>query len=228
LEQSRGAAYRNVAAVLRNCEDWLRQRPPGTKLVEVAAVEVSDILKQSERQFDGVERLRLPLRELDADRHRINNAPYPSADAKRKAHDQIVALAERGMPSVDELIEHDGNIGWPQATVSLPLVAIVGETGHRLIGNAQGEVFDSLGAFCWLNKAVLLKNLDALIDAEADDGHALSQGDRSTKLAEIERDRLVIERQEAALVWAAQAQGDSVEHRADASVLAVLGIALAA
>jgi hypothetical protein len=62
------------------------------------------------------------------------------------------------------------------------------------------------------------------VDSEADDDHAMSLIDRGVKLAEIERDRLVIERQEAAIVWAAQTAGEAIEHRADCSPVAILGI----
>ncbi|WP_439369678.1 hypothetical protein [Bradyrhizobium sp. DASA03120] len=44
--------------------------------------------------------------------------------------------------------------------------------------------------------------------------------------SEIGRDRLRIEREEAALIWHPQAQGDAIEQRPDATPLAVLGIEL--
>jgi hypothetical protein len=65
-----------------------------------------------------------------------------------------------------------------------------------------------------------------MLDAENDDANALTQPQRDVKLAEIARDRLMIERQESALVWHGQSNGDNIEHRSDASVQAVLGVEL--
>jgi hypothetical protein len=45
-------------------------------------------------------------------------------------------------------------------------------------------------------------------------------------LSEIANARLRVEREEAALVWHAQAQGDAIEHRPDASPLTMFGIEL--
>ncbi|MGY3131995.1 hypothetical protein ACVWZM_002677 [Bradyrhizobium sp. USDA 4501] len=98
--------------------------------------------------------------------------------------------------------------------------------GSPIIGGAQGEVTHALAFTIWLHKEAVIKRLDAMIDAEADDGQALSARERELKLAEIERDRLMIERQEAALIWSAQAAGDSAEHRPDASPQSVLGVEL--
>jgi hypothetical protein len=225
LEQARGAILHACGMVLRNAEDWLRNgRPGGTVIIEAAAIDVADVLKKGERLVDALERTRHRLRELDADRHRINSAPYPSVDAKKRLRDQIDSIANRAVPDVSALVEHNGELGWPRTEAVLPLVAM-GKDG-AIFGNAQGDVADVLGLFAWLHRPALLKALDGLIDSEADDDHAMSMTDREIKLAEIERDRLVIERQEAALVWHGQAQGESVEHRADASPAAVLGIAL--
>jgi hypothetical protein len=107
----------------------------------------------------------------------------------------------------------------------LPLVAIT-EKGERIVGVAQGELVDVVGLMARLQRPQMLKALETGIDDEADDAHALSAQDRAARLNELARNRLMIERQEAALVWAAQAQGDSVEHRADADVRTVLSIEL--
>jgi hypothetical protein len=226
LELHRSASAHATASLLRSCEEWLRRgRPGGTVLVE-APVEVSDVLKKGERLPEAVERLRHRLRELDADRHRIESAPFPSADCKARMREEIEIIAARGAPSVDGLVEHFGNVAWPQEWVRIPLVAVTADKGTAVTGSASGELSDTLGFMIWLHKSAVIKALSDLIDQESDDAAALSQQDREVRLTEIGRDRLVIERQEAALVWRALAQGDAIEHRPDATPSAVLGVEL--
>ena len=70
----------------------------------------------------------------------------------------------------------------------------------------------------------LIKQLDAEIDAEADDKAALSHEARQKAEAEVLADLLAVERTKAALVWQAQAQGLPVEHRSDINPVALLGL----
>jgi hypothetical protein len=69
----------------------------------------------------------------------------------------------------------------------LPLVGLVAETGQRL----AGEQVDLLAIFCWLNRPVILKAVEGLVDSEyaGDEAQALSASDRAMKLAEIEQSR---------------------------------------
>jgi hypothetical protein len=210
LQEHRSARLSAVGLLVRACDDFLRTRRG--QLVEAPAIDVADVLRKGERLSDGIERLRMRAREIDADAHRIRSAPYPSADVKQRLREQLDGLANRGTPDVSGLIEHNAELGWPMAMVRLPLVAIT-EKGERITGSAQGDVLDTLAMFAWLHRPALLKALEALIESEADDQCALSAHDRAVKLAEIARDKLATERQEAALVWAAQQAGDNVEHR---------------
>lgn len=152
-------------------------------LVEAAPIEASAVNKRDERLPDAVERLRLRLRELDADAHRIRSAPFPSSDCKARLREYLDSLANRGTPDVSALVEHFADVGWPRIETRLPLVAI-GKDGSPIIGGAQGEVPDLLALFAWLHRPALLKALDGLIDAEADDTQALSASDREVRLAE--------------------------------------------
>jgi hypothetical protein len=67
----------------------------------------------------------------------------------------------------------------------------------------------------WLHKSALISALDREIDTEADDKAALSHETRQQREAEVLGDLLAVERDEAALVWQAQAQGLPVELRTD-------------
>jgi hypothetical protein len=226
LESHRGAVMHNTGQLVQHTEDWLRSgRPNGTTLTEAPAIAVADILRKGERAHDALERQRMRLRELAADRHRVESAPYPSADTKKKMRSDIENLAMRGVPHVGALVETFGAIGWPREAVALPLVAL-GDKGTPIVGNAVGDVSDVLAMFAWLHRPALLKALDALVDSESDDEAALSVQAREIKLAQIATDTLATERQEAALVFVMQEAGDNVEHRMDTNPCAVLGVAL--
>jgi hypothetical protein len=215
LVEDRSARANVVGLLKRRCEELLRTS--GGRLVEVPAIDVADVLRKGERVGDGIERLRMNLRENDAERHRVESACFPSVYEKAKLIGIIEAAALRGTPDVSPMIEHDADIAWPMTTQSLGLVAISGEKGERVVGRAQGEVIDEAGLFFWFawllkNRPTLLAGLDDLFDSAADDGNALSAHDRAVKLAEIACDRLMAERHLAALIWHGQSNGEAVEH----------------
>ena len=64
------------------------------------------------------------------------------------------------------------------------------------------------------------------INTEADDKAALSHEAREKAEAETMADLLAVERDESWFVWQAQSQGLPIEHRADISPLALLGLRL--
>jgi hypothetical protein len=173
-------------------------------------------LAKGERLLNAIENRRRRARELRADLHRIRSAAFPSSHAKAQMRAQIEALAQQGAPNVATLIGHDRQIEWPtqmqQSTVR----------GGDHPALAFAEVRGVLPILAWLHKDFLIKRLDAKIDAEADDPAALSHTEREKRESEVMGDLLEIERQEAALVWAAMDERLPAEHRADCPALAIL------
>jgi hypothetical protein len=227
LEADRGERARNAGNLVMRCEDCVRGKPGGTRLVEVPPLEVSDIIKKGETAHAALARMDYRRRTLDADAHAVRSASYPKEHCRAKAHATLDILAERGRPNVDLLIEHDGELAMPQAEVNLPLIAIAGKDSGAVIGDARGVLDDGLALLVWLQKGALIKAIDKLLDEECEnDAHALSAADRQVKLAEIASDKLMCERHEAALIWHLKSQGDATEFRVDSDPQAILGIAL--
>jgi hypothetical protein len=83
----------------------LRDGKPGNTTLEAVEVEPPK-LNKGETVVDAIERHRRRVRELRADLHRIESAPYPSSYAKQRMRAQIGQLAQRGAPSVSSLVEH--------------------------------------------------------------------------------------------------------------------------
>ncbi len=217
LHSARSAAVATANAVLSQVTTWLRDggKPAGTVL-EPVEIEAPKLLK-NESLADGVERLRRRVRELRADLHRIRSAPYPASYCKARARAQIEALAQRGAVNVGALIEHDGDIEFP----ALQLRTMVHNATPGAV--AFHETADAVALICWAFKDALVKQLDAEIDAEADDAAALSVEARQQQEAAVLGDLTYIERQEAELAWQSAGQ---VEHRSDISPAALLSVRL--
>jgi hypothetical protein len=160
--------------------------------------------------------LRRRVRELRADLHRIESAPFPSSHCKQRMRQQVEGLATLGAPSVSSLTEHDRDIAWPTQRVTSSIYnAQPGAVGFS-------ELPDALALVVWLHKDALIKQLDREIDAEADDDAALTHEARQQQEAVVMGDLLAVERDEAALVWRAMDERLPAEHRNDCAAEAIL------
>jgi hypothetical protein len=220
LSEVRSATWHAASHVLSAVEGWLKDGvPPGVVLLEDIEGKPPQLLK-NETVIDAIERHRRRGRELKADLHRIQSAPYGSAHARAKIKQEIEALATRGVPVVSDVIEHDGSVIWPMQRLQGAIV------------NAQApsftvtEVPDVLGLFAAVHKTALLAYVDALVTEEADDAAALSATERETRAAVVVGDLLACEYDEARLVWQAQADKLPCEHRSDCAPQAILQVRL--
>ena len=152
------------------------------------------------------------IAQLRADLHEVRSAPHPSSEARESIRRQIEDLAEQGAPDVSRLIDHGASqsIHWPSEV-------------HARNG-ATGEierVSPSLAVLAWLRKDELLAALDAEVDAMAEDESALTDQARADRMEKINAEILLLERSEAAAVWAA---GDPAALREDLDPRAALAI----
>jgi hypothetical protein len=218
LQEVRTAQWQSASGGLANTETYLRDgRPQGVVLEDYEGPEPT--LAKGEDIFSALDKVRRRGRELRADLARIAAAPYPSSHARAKIRHEIEALAMQGAPVISDVIEHDRKIIWPMARLKSEVFA-----EQRAL--AFTEAVDPLALFAWLHKDALIKRLDAEIDSEADDAAALSHADRELRTAEVMGDILEQDRLEAALVWRAQDERLPIEHRADISPIALLGLRL--
>jgi hypothetical protein len=218
--EKRAAAFQAASGALANAESWLKDggRPGGTALADFDGPQ--PILNKGETVIDAIERLRRRGRELKADAHRIASAPYPSKHAKARMREAIEALAQRGTPDVSGLIEHDDqDVAW---ATTRQQSEVIGAAQRAL---AFHEAVDVVGLLAFLLKPAMISALDALIDAEKDDAASLSPEARGLAASEVQNDLLATERDLAAFVFQAQAQGLQIEH-GDISPLALLDLKL--
>ena len=217
--ETKTAAWQAASGALANIEAWLKSgRPGGTTLLDHDGPEPT-LLKGEKNVVDAIENRRRRVRELRADLHRIASAPYPSSYAKQQMRAQIEQLSQRGEPSVSRLVELDG-------PVEFQTQRLTSDVHSERRSLAFAEVPDTVALIAWLHKDALIKRLDELIGAEADDGAALSHEARQQAEAEVQGDLLAVEREESFFVWQAQAQNLPVEHRFDCDPRAILQIEL--
>jgi hypothetical protein len=216
----RGAKNHTLMRLAASCAEWARSgRPGGTRIVAFDGKLPE--LKQGADILVAIEDRRRRLRELAAERHRVECAPHLSATAKAKYGAEIAALAEIGRLDVGGLIEHNANeIVWPRKQHQVTIY----NSDQPLIGFIELDDFRALLA--QLVPESLLKALDRECADVADDAAALTDTARAKALATISADFLACERAESELVWIAQSRGMAVSHREDCDVRALLGLDL--
>jgi hypothetical protein len=215
LDEERSGQWRAASLTLQAVEGWVKNGRPGGTVLQDHEVEPPKLLK-NEDLLSALERIRRRGREIKALRHTIQSSCYPSSYCKERARDAVEALAQQGAPNVTNLVEHDRPIEWPNQM----LRSDVRGGDHPALAFANIEAATPL--LIWLHKDAMIAALDREIDAESDDKSALSHTEREKRLSEVQQDLLEVERQEAAVVWAAMDARLPASHRADCDPLAIL------
>lgn len=203
---------RPLGQLVRRCESYISEvssieLAPPTPLPKLAGPIVAEVEKIRARIADHKRAIRVAL-----------NAPIPSAEAKRRAIEEIDQLAQRGEPDTLGLVEGARSIVWP--SIDIPASLIAGPNGG---GVAEGRTeTDTFGLFAWLHRDALVAKISALIERDADDGHALTDPQRAAIIKKSKTDMLADERIEEALITLGEQQGQMIVRREDCDVRAVL------
>jgi len=108
-----------------------------------------------------IERFRQRVREIRAELSRLDGLPLPSSFCKAEMRKQILALAYR--PDVTPLIARGDPIEFGKESIR----------GQVFMPEQRGisytELISPLTFIAWLDPQVLIRRLDAEIDAKADD-----------------------------------------------------------
>jgi hypothetical protein len=214
------AAWQAASAALAACEDFPRHGVPGNTTLEAVEVEPPKLLK-NETLLDYVERQRRDGRRVKADIHRVRSACYTKAEAMALVSATVENWGGNGIDT-SATIEHLSQPTIPTKTVQ----AMVHNVPGAPAAVAFVEVPDVAAIFSTVLKDQFIAWLAADVDRNADPEGALSLDQRQQQEAELMADQLSIERSESAAVWAAQSEGLPIEHRADISPLALLGVRL--
>lgn len=223
VSEMRSAKRSNLRRLVERIEKWLTEgRPVGSVLVMSDAPPPS--LKKNENVLDAIEARQRRLRELDAEAHRIDSAPYPSALSKQRVRSQVEAIAERSAPSVLGLVEAGEPIELFRTKNVVLSAPVEGSSAERPGFIVPTIPVPDMGLLIWLMKDTLLSKLESEIDACSNDAEALTDPQRAQKLAVVMSDRLAVEREECVLIEIGCAQGLNAAYRHDTSPEAVLQV----
>lgn len=138
--------------------------------------------------------------------------------------EQISAMADAAAPYCSGVLEHLGAVAFAERQVSATVYNVPNAPGAIAISTE----INSVGLIAWLLRDQLIAKINAEIDADSDDGNALTQEQRQEQQAVIDADLLEIERQLAKLIWQMRADGGNAEFDAKLSPRAILGIEVVA
>jgi hypothetical protein len=217
IHDERAAAWQVITRLVTNLESWIKGVRSDEKITEY---EGPPPLVGRLPPTKAIERYRSELERLRNELEQVECAPIPSAEAKRIARDHVAELARLGKPDVTTLVCADvfGERGIKFQTVGVDVRTI-----HRA-GVGQGEVVNPLALAAWLHSEAMIAKLDAEIDAEANDGRALSDADRERRKTQLRAEILAVERAEELTIVSAEGEGSAIPRRPDADPRAVLNM----
>lgn len=200
---------RTIAGLAKRVEDYVEGL--GSRRITLAPTTAAPSLAKGQSLADAIQKIRQRIENLQDEEQGARDAPFHSSVAKSIARDYVERLAEQGAPNVLSCIEG-----------GQPPVFATHAVGFGLSGTAQ---IDVLGLFVWTHRDALIFALESKIDAEADDGSALSDDERADRVAGARREILSLERSEEALIVLARSTGLTIQRRADADPRALLQLA---
>lgn len=204
IKRDRRARRRNNdRQMVLQCQRFLNTTPKGRELRDIPILDakyndVSDLK-------EGIEEMRVKIKALQNERRKINAAPLPLADLKEQARQYVDGLAEEGRPTM----------------MGVHPVFPVPRAEYK--NDQQTEQF--LRTQAWLDKERLLGALVRELEDTATDGpDAMSEADKSARLAELEAELFELERDEEAFVCEALERGLDIERRVHADPRAVMSV----
>lgn len=226
VETIRGARAHTsgqLRALLDRIDAYLATIRDGAPPLEPYAGDTKPGKKAGEEIVQAVDRVRKEIAGIQAELAAVKAAPHPAADVKRRVREEIDQLVQRGRPSVYEALEYGEPVKFAECMQTFPLEgAAQGPTPARIHGLAGGMLPDALALVAWLHRDTLLAALEREIDEVADDKAALSDSDRTTKLAALRKTLLQLERSDCALI---KLSHGALAYRVDSDPRAVLELA---
>ena len=218
------AVRQPTAAIQRSIDDGIAALPENAKIKDHGPV--IPRLRKGEINADAVARIREELAKLEARRRSIECAPLPFAEAKAIAHQQIAELAERGRPNCYQLAEAGLPIQFAMTPLRVDLTGAFAvpagdQAGHQLAGAGYGEAVDALALMVWVHRDALTRAIDEELKVCCSEGEPLTREERTKRVAEIDAERLVLEREEVTCI---EADEGRIPLRPDSDWRAALGV----
>jgi hypothetical protein len=198
-QQSKHQAIAFINSRIRN---WLASLPENVAFTAGKPVKVK--LEKGETLTAAVDRLRRRIAAIRQEVARVQSAPPPIAEVKKRASEYIKALQARGKPQITANAERFEVVFVnPQAYSSMP---------------------DLSAILAWLDPAALEKKLNEEIDNFPKAELALSAKDKSDRLALLSIELFEAERAEEAHIEESEVEGPVLQRRPDGDPTAILGV----
>jgi hypothetical protein len=207
-ERLEGFRARNSALALLNnrIAQYLASVPANAVLREADPVKVKR--NKGETHLQAVERLRVQIASLINEQSRVQRSE-PSAKEKKAKVASFVReeLAKKGTPRL--YVSHDRGV-----TIQF---------GRGVIGELDPTPLEVLS---WIDPAVVIARLEAMIEVQPKHSNQMSAADRDQRLIEIKRELHEAERLEIQHIHAAMGEGQCIEHRANVSIPVLIGLTI--
>lgn len=201
---------------LENIQQWL------SRIVSLGAPRFEHFAPPPPKVRDPlaeIQKLRDQLSELDAAWTAAENAPCPADELRARFLSELDAIAERGRPSVDATARAGSPVNLAAALRigQMPVGLADGGTHFSLVGDAGASFF------VWMMRDEIAARISKMIEAAPQEG-ALDDDARDREFSRISARRLELERQEEALIVAAERDGRAIQRRRDADPRAILEV----
>jgi hypothetical protein len=221
--EARQEAGQPVRELCARLQDYLDRTLSHLDVIESAPPIAAPTLKKGQSWGEAVADARARLDKFHDDLTAVTNATLPADVAKEKARAQVAALAAKGRPNVLELIEGRERFSFSQIYsgaefVRDPTGAVVGTSGRA------GYKFNPEATLAWLFEREIADAVCRAIDQDADPASALTDEQIAKKTGQLTVAILQTEREEEALIAAAESAGVSIARRTDCDPRAVLGL----
>lgn len=205
-------SYPNRFAFAR-FEQW------ATKLPSIVNFESVPVELPKDDLTNALERCLAGRADFLEQRRAIDKAPLTIDEARDAMRAEIARLADRGRPKLGALFRHRADISGRRSQGRVLWLGHV--ESHE---ESAMHLRDTLALIVWANRAVIEKNMEAmLVEAAPENGRPLEG--RAEDIAEIDTILEKLEREEGALVAALETDPKlNVLRRHDMSVTAALGI----
>lgn len=202
LQPAHQERYKTLADLNAKVERYLAMLPANVELDDAKQIKLK--LKSDESHLQAVQRLRIEIMGLIAERGQVERASPTTKEMKAQAKLYVQSLGLKGTPHL--VIEH-GKFEM--------------HFGRGVIGEGFMTPEEVLA---WVDPALLLGRLEKMIDEMPKPARQMDADDRKQRLDEIKAELFDLERRECRHIDAAREEGTVIEHRPNVSVKALLGL----
>jgi len=200
------AQYQHRADLNGQIRHWVATIGANRQTEDVKLPKVK--LAKGETHRDAVDRIRDEIAGALKERLNVQQAGLPLEEMRAQVRKWVSEQARKGRPRV--VASHDG-------------FRVEFDDGRGFVpGGDWGAVL------CWLHEEHMTDELDAIIEAMPAPSLALTPSEKAERLAAVKAKLLELERQEEAVIDAAEKDGQDIPRRPNADPAAILGVVIVA